>query len=853
MLVSRVPKVAPSAARQSPGAGQKIAKSAGGRAEDLEADVVSNAPASNWSFANIPLFPREERNPKSRFPLWAPSSMEKIPQKLRPNSLDAQLKVGPPDDKMEREADRLAASMSRAPSSSVSVAQPASRTDSIFDAPLSATQPAMRPATQECQAPAPRIVNEALRSAGQPLDPETRAKMEPRFGRDFGGVRVHTDALSVQSARALNARAYTVGNSIVFAEAEFAPRSVSGQSLLAHELTHTVQQGGQPQLIQRAPANYGSTATVGPQPDPSKKKPGSQLTADDLIWVFASLRHSDPEAFVKVLSKNEGVLYPVLSLYGFEGSKVKEQDSLKDFDAAVKKWGRMSEYERKYGRLIQNKPHPKPKSREERKYENAKELERDFINHGYERFEINKRIESAGLMGDLVGLKISVRDNFGKYETRTFEKEETHIFASVPGAFYQPWALEALRAYMQKYEEAHNIQVPIQSGAINDGSQMAKDQAQSQILPSMEESYLGAGLALFVSRYTDDPRIILAASELGGGIEASAGAVGNVIGSRGSYKPEVENKPAEAYTNNRDRISPSVDPEKVGSAPASGPAETPDAHPDAVKRPAPVRFEKLSLKERNELAKTNPQAAEAMRLRYRELSDAELGKLARNGDVMAESVRNQRIPPNNLVKNLPKSGEDRFSDPSVYDKLVQAIKSYRLTSGYRRSGPHAVTPDADTQGGVVGSAMTNVPGLEGRVFVAESPLAGGQVNPDSEFKPHTDFDKLPHTHGHAEQGLADQIGAAFNGIPAENLKGRTVYILIEQIPCSTCAAGTGTADKNVQPGVLAKLGEKFKTVRFEVKHMDASGNKMTLDAGKNTIVPLRQPAKPKAPDRTQKP
>jgi hypothetical protein len=89
---------------------------------------------------------------------------------------------------------------------------------------------------------APPIVHEVLRSSGQPLDARTRAFMEPRFGHDFSKVRVHTDARAAESAHAVSAHAYTVGNHIVFAQPP--SRSGAGASLLAHELTHVVQQGG---------------------------------------------------------------------------------------------------------------------------------------------------------------------------------------------------------------------------------------------------------------------------------------------------------------------------------------------------------------------------------------------------------------------------------------------------------------------------------------------------------------------------------------------------------------------------------------------------------------------------------
>lgn len=88
----------------------------------------------------------------------------------------------------------------------------------------------------------PPIVHEVLRSPGQPLDSATRAFMEPRFGHDFSQVRVHTDAKAAESARAVNAQAFTVGQNIVFSTGQYEHRSNRGKSLLAHELAHVVQQ-----------------------------------------------------------------------------------------------------------------------------------------------------------------------------------------------------------------------------------------------------------------------------------------------------------------------------------------------------------------------------------------------------------------------------------------------------------------------------------------------------------------------------------------------------------------------------------------------------------------------------------
>jgi hypothetical protein len=90
---------------------------------------------------------------------------------------------------------------------------------------------------------APHSVRETLRSRGQPLDADTRAYFEPRYGHDFSRVRVHTDHQAGESARAVDAAAYTVGSQIAFAEGRYRPGTAAGRCLLAHELAHVAQQG----------------------------------------------------------------------------------------------------------------------------------------------------------------------------------------------------------------------------------------------------------------------------------------------------------------------------------------------------------------------------------------------------------------------------------------------------------------------------------------------------------------------------------------------------------------------------------------------------------------------------------
>jgi len=81
-------------------------------------------------------------------------------------------------------------------------------------------------------------------SDGQPLSKSECAYFEPRFGVDFNQVRLHSDAQAAESARALNAKAYTLGQDVVFGAGQDTPGTSEGRRLMAHELTHIIQQSG---------------------------------------------------------------------------------------------------------------------------------------------------------------------------------------------------------------------------------------------------------------------------------------------------------------------------------------------------------------------------------------------------------------------------------------------------------------------------------------------------------------------------------------------------------------------------------------------------------------------------------
>jgi hypothetical protein len=166
--------------------------------------------------------------------------------------LQRKLVIGATNDPLEQEADRVAEQVTAAPPNSAVNAIPP-RAQRFIGASTDGANTA------------PASVDRVLASSGRPLEPAIRQGMEQRFGYDFSQVRVHADSAAAQSAQDVNAHAYTVGRNIVFG-ARFVPGTQEGRRLLAHELTHVLQQSssnGPSRLpLQRAPdmTGYGAGA-----------------------------------------------------------------------------------------------------------------------------------------------------------------------------------------------------------------------------------------------------------------------------------------------------------------------------------------------------------------------------------------------------------------------------------------------------------------------------------------------------------------------------------------------------------------------------------------------------------------
>ncbi len=199
------------------------------------------------------------------------------------------LKTSPADDRHEREADRVAKLVIDTPGADVpsitGLSPRVQRKCAACSSGLKSCSDCVeeeeeeervqaKPITGRAAHAAPGLIDELRRArgGGQPLSAEIRAPLERRFGRDLGGVRIHTDSRAARAAATLKARAFTYGQDIWFGKGQYDPSTVPGQHLLAHELTHTIQQRG------RTPQPR-SRSFVGDSNDPAETTAGRAADA----------------------------------------------------------------------------------------------------------------------------------------------------------------------------------------------------------------------------------------------------------------------------------------------------------------------------------------------------------------------------------------------------------------------------------------------------------------------------------------------------------------------------------------------------------------------------------------------
>jgi hypothetical protein len=195
-------------------------------------------------------------NELARLPSTIDRTQASVQSGIRFDPIQASLTISRPGDALEREADRVADAVMRVPAPS---SMPANVSSATSVSPGAAIQRRCVECEEETKsnvqrkegsAEAPQITPSvsagitALKGGGSPLPASAREFFEPRFGADFSSVRVHTGSQAAETANAINARAFTIGRNIAFNARQYAPHSQEGRHLLAHELTHVVQQSG---------------------------------------------------------------------------------------------------------------------------------------------------------------------------------------------------------------------------------------------------------------------------------------------------------------------------------------------------------------------------------------------------------------------------------------------------------------------------------------------------------------------------------------------------------------------------------------------------------------------------------
>jgi hypothetical protein len=196
--------------------------------------------------------------------------------------LQPKLRIGPQGDSFEQEADRMAdAIVGGGPSFGAAFSEvPGSRVQRMCTECEKEEEELRRQPVDGAAAPAePALTRDQMPRGGAPLGKSLRSFFEPRFGRDFSGVRIHTGDQAAQAANAVKARAFTVGPEIVFGAGEYRPETTAGQRLLAHELTHVVQQA-------RPASSSGGTVqrvtqdeNAAPAPETAPAAPAADTTA----------------------------------------------------------------------------------------------------------------------------------------------------------------------------------------------------------------------------------------------------------------------------------------------------------------------------------------------------------------------------------------------------------------------------------------------------------------------------------------------------------------------------------------------------------------------------------------------
>ncbi len=224
------------------------------------------------------------------------------PRCQRTSPLQVELRVSQARDASEREVDRVAEHVMRTPAPGENAGETGSDR---------ATAPPLRRKSSSCE----------RRGGGEPLAKSLKEFFEPRFGADFSKTRVHDDSEAHRSAAGLNARAFTIGENISFAEGEYEPGTEEGRWLIAHELAHVAQQeqagGGQPEIQRRTAEGDNEKPHYQPgERRASQRLPGEVQFTDDLNCVLTNFEAGE----FGLKPEHQRLLRMLVDLYRLDGN-----------------------------------------------------------------------------------------------------------------------------------------------------------------------------------------------------------------------------------------------------------------------------------------------------------------------------------------------------------------------------------------------------------------------------------------------------------------------------------------------------------------------------------------------------
>jgi Domain of unknown function (DUF4157) len=289
-----------------------------------------------WDFTKIPVFHSEGMSRLEK-PSLAPMSLLPI---------HAKVNIGAVNDPLEHNAEQVAQLVMRMPEVTVT-STPPQVNGKCAACEEEKEKLRKKPAgSQATPGEMPSIVHEVLSSPGRPLDAATRRYFEPRFGYEFSPVRVHTDERAADAARGLAAQAFTAGDHIVFAEGHYAPDSVAGLHLLAHELAHVVQQAPavstqkSERILQCAPdkdadVSKRSGGSVGPHQGQDFGLQESAQVLKFAVYAVSFLRNAPDKSpkdlveFLVQVANNELTALGVPTVNNYELTKLRDLEAAK--------------------------------------------------------------------------------------------------------------------------------------------------------------------------------------------------------------------------------------------------------------------------------------------------------------------------------------------------------------------------------------------------------------------------------------------------------------------------------------------------------------------------------------------